>query len=336
MRGIFISYRRQDSQSAAGRLADHLREHLPGVPIFRDLETIEPGIDFVQAIDRALHSCDVLLAVIGPRWLMVIDEAGRRRLDDPRDFTRLEVAQSLARDDVRVIPVLVDGATMPAAEDLPEVLQPLARRNAIELTDKRWDYDVGQLADTLRRALGLDGHQAATTVTQPAYAAARVPGPRKPFMTPWRWAAVAAGALVLIGGLVGNLEQPVPDAPPVVATLPMAPGVLPETASISPGAPPRDHASAMPALTGDWHDAEGGRYRIVQMGTQLTFDGASPHGEVYGSGAVSQNRVSLAYNLGGVNYVAELELSADARGMRGYWRNPATGERGIVFMERSS
>jgi hypothetical protein len=68
MQGVFISYRRQDSQSAAGRLADHLKEHMRGVPIFRDVETIEPGVDFVEAIGRALESCGVLLAVIGPRW----------------------------------------------------------------------------------------------------------------------------------------------------------------------------------------------------------------------------------------------------------------------------
>jgi hypothetical protein len=334
MQGIFISYRRQDSQSAAGRLADHLKEQLPEVAIFRDVETIEPGVDFVEAIDRALRACGVLLAVIGPRWLTVTDEAGRRRLENSDDYTRLEVGAALRRHDVRVIPVLVEGAQMPTGEDLPEDLKPLARRNAIELTDKRWDYDVGRLADTLRSALGLgDAAPAAAAPARLTYEAPRPPTVRKPAMTPWRWAAVAAGVLVVIGGIVGNQPEPML-MPPVVtpmANLPVDTANLPETASIDQAA-----KAAPTALTGNWHDAEGGRYRFVQMDEQLTFDGASPHGEVYGSGSVSNNRVTLAYNLGGVNYIAELELSADARGLRGYWSNPATGERGILFMERSS
>src|SRR5574343_1018940 len=127
MKGIFISYRRQDSQSAAGRLADDLREHLPAVPIFRDVETIEPGVDFVEAIGHALHSCGVLLAIIGPRWTTMTDASGKRRLDDPGDYARLEIATALLRSDVRVIPVLVEGAVMPGSDELPDELKPLAR-----------------------------------------------------------------------------------------------------------------------------------------------------------------------------------------------------------------
>lgn len=153
MRGVFISYRRQDSQSAAGRLADHLKDHLGSVPIFRDVETIEPGVDFVDAIDHALKSCSVLLAVIGPRWLTITDVTGRRRIDDPHDYNRLEVAAALKRSDVRVIPVLVEGTQMLATDDLPDDLKSLSRRNAIELSDKRWDYDVSQLVETLRRVI---------------------------------------------------------------------------------------------------------------------------------------------------------------------------------------
>lgn len=156
MRGVFISYRRQDSQSAAGRLADHLKDHLHGVRVFRDVETIEPGVDFVEAIDRALQSSAIMLAVIGPRWMSIADAAGRRRLDDPHDYNRLEVSAALNRGDVRVIPVLVEGAQMPATEDLPEDLKALSRRNAIELTDKRWDYDVGKLVETLDKVLSQD------------------------------------------------------------------------------------------------------------------------------------------------------------------------------------
>lgn len=156
MQGIFISYRRQDSQSAAGRLADDLKEVIVDVPVFRDVETIAPGVDFVEAINRALQSCGVLLAVIGPRWLSAVDGAGQRRLDNPDDYTRLEIATALKRGDVRVIPVLVEGALMPAPGDLPADLQALARRNAVELSDNRWSYDVSRLAATVCEALGVE------------------------------------------------------------------------------------------------------------------------------------------------------------------------------------
>ncbi len=184
MAGIFISYRRQDSQSAAGRLGDELKERLPEAAIFRDVETIEPGVDFVEAINRALNSCNALLAVIGPRWLTLTDQDGRRRLDDPNDYTRLEVGTALKREGVRVIPVLVEGASMPSSDELPEELKALGRRNAIELTDKRWKYDVGELETTLRQLLGL-----------PAPASMRTSSPAANL--PWKWIAGAVGLLVV-------------------------------------------------------------------------------------------------------------------------------------------
>jgi hypothetical protein len=153
MSGIFISYRRQDSQSAAGRLTDFLEREFGTAQIFRDVETIEPGVDFADAIERALSSCKVVLTLIGPRWLTMTDARGQRRLDNPNDWIRLETAKALKRN-IRVIPLLVEGASPPAEADLPEDLRPLARREAHELSDKRWD-DVQQLAAILERILGI-------------------------------------------------------------------------------------------------------------------------------------------------------------------------------------
>ncbi len=164
MSGIFISYRRQDSQGSAGRLADTLKAQFAQNHIFRDIETIEPGVDFVEAIERALGSCVVLLAVIGPRWLSATDKLGRRRLDDPNDYTRIEIAAALQRK-VRVIPVLVDGAAMPDAEDLPDDLKTLARRQASELSDKRWDFDVRQLVLTIEKIPGIEKRSGAPVAT---------------------------------------------------------------------------------------------------------------------------------------------------------------------------
>jgi hypothetical protein len=144
--GVFISYRRQDSQSAAGRLADSLERRFGKAQIFRDVETIQPGMDFVEAIEGALSSCSVMLAVIGRRWA---GEAGdQNRLHLPNDWIRLEIAAALKRG-IRVIPVLVEGAPPPADADLPEDLKPLARRQAHTVSDERWDFDVQQLAAAL-------------------------------------------------------------------------------------------------------------------------------------------------------------------------------------------
>ena len=144
--GIFISYRRQDSQSAAGRLADSLERRFGKAQIFRDVETIQPGVDFVEAIEGALSSCSVMLAVIGRRWAG--DSGDQSRLHLPNDWIRLEIAAALKRG-IRVIPVLVEGAASPVDADLPEDLKPLARRQALTLSDERWDYDVQQLAAAL-------------------------------------------------------------------------------------------------------------------------------------------------------------------------------------------
>jgi hypothetical protein len=122
-------------------LTDHLKLHFGDKQIFRDVEAIEAGFDFVEAINNAVSQCAVLLAIIGPNWLKVTDSQGRRRLDDSNDFVRLEIAAALHRN-IRVVPVLVGGAVMPKAEDLPQGIESLARRRqAHELSDARWDFD---------------------------------------------------------------------------------------------------------------------------------------------------------------------------------------------------
>jgi hypothetical protein len=150
---IFISYRRDDSRGDAGRLTDDLKKFFGPNRTFRDIETIEPGMDFVDALNRAVSQCPVLLAIIGPNWLSAKDGEGHRRLDDSNDFIRLEIGTALTRN-TRVIPVLVGGATMPKAEQLPVELQPLARRQAYELSDRRWEFDVDQLVQSLEAILG--------------------------------------------------------------------------------------------------------------------------------------------------------------------------------------
>ncbi len=114
-----------------------------------DVAAIEPGKDFRKAIDQSVASCSVLLAMIGQDWLEKKDATGRRRLEDPQDFVRLELASALRRD-IPVVPVLVRGAKMPLVEQLPEDLKELAFRNAVELTHARWKSDVQILVQALR------------------------------------------------------------------------------------------------------------------------------------------------------------------------------------------
>lgn len=146
---VFLSYRRGDAAGHAGRLTDSLLRHLGSDHVFHDVTAIRPGEDFTAAIDRALDGCDVLLAVIGPGWLAVADTQGRRRLDDPGDYVRQELARALHRG-IPVVPVLVSGARLPATADLPADLQGLVRRQAVTLRDETWHADVEHLVESLR------------------------------------------------------------------------------------------------------------------------------------------------------------------------------------------
>ena len=146
---IFISYRRDDTSGYAGRLCDRIRKEFGRENVFIDVDTLRPGDDFVDAINNSLEKCDLMLAVIGKRWLTDVDEQGRPRLEDEGDYVRIEIETALNRR-LRTIPVLVDRASMPRLQDLPESLRPLARRQATELSDTRWEYDVSTLVQHLK------------------------------------------------------------------------------------------------------------------------------------------------------------------------------------------
>jgi hypothetical protein len=164
--GVFISYRRDDTSGYAGRLHDKLSSAFGDAEIFMDIEGIEPGVDFVNAIEEAVRSCSAIIVVIGRQWLTMADATGRRRLDDPEDYPSLEVATALDRGIV-VIPVLVQGASMPAASELPERLSRLSRMNALELSDARWDYDCDRLIKRLAQATGTAPRTATAGATAP-------------------------------------------------------------------------------------------------------------------------------------------------------------------------
>lgn len=153
MPAIFLSYRRADTAGYAGRLAEALERRFGKGSVFQDVEAIVPGSDFLHAIDLAVARCQVLLVLIGDTWLTERGAGGCTRLDDPADFVRLEVASAL-RAQTPVLPVLLEGTKMPAENALPAELKPLARLQALELSDTRWDYDLERLVSAIRRVTG--------------------------------------------------------------------------------------------------------------------------------------------------------------------------------------
>ena len=178
---IFISYRRQETAWPAGRLYDVLVERFPAEEVFKDVDNIEPGEDFVERITAAVGSCDVLLALIGPQWLTLSDENGRRRLDNPDDYVRLEIETALTRK-IRVIPILVDEARIPRANELPPSLAPLVRRNAVEINPIT--FDTKRLLATVQKTLAelkvsdtTTGSAAPTSTARPGGSTQQVAGP---------------------------------------------------------------------------------------------------------------------------------------------------------------
>jgi TIR domain len=148
MFNVFISYRRDDSAGHAGRLADSLEPLLGFGKIFRDVEDIHPGDDFVKAIEQNLQKANVVLVIIGKDWLTAKDDLGQLRLNDPKDFVRLEIEIALKHKH-QLIPVLVDNATMPKPSDVPESIAAIAYRQAMEISDIRWDDDINRLHKVL-------------------------------------------------------------------------------------------------------------------------------------------------------------------------------------------
>jgi len=167
MSTVFISYRREITAGEARALYNDLVDRLGKNSVFMDVDSIALGRDFRSALQSTLASCDLMLVLIGRNWADVKDEQGRTRLQNPGDFVRLEIEAALKRDIV-VMPVLVQGAHMPAAEQLPPEINDLAYRNGFELSHTRWESDIGEMM----RRLGLDAPNVAGEVKQSASFAA--------------------------------------------------------------------------------------------------------------------------------------------------------------------
>jgi hypothetical protein len=274
MSGIFISYRRSDSAGHTGRLADDLGKQLDGQALFRDIEAIEAGVDFVHALEKAVEACTVMLVVIGPTWASATTSDGQRRLHQPGDFVRMEIEAALARD-IRVIPVLVGDAQMPGPADLPESMAGLLRRNAYSISDRRWQYDVSQLLEILIKIPGVAALKSAAA----AAPAARVPGapppPPAPLSTPapasppakggmpgWVKGALATvGMVALVGFALDKWASDDPVKTPIVQEPAAEPAQT--SAAADPVATPPNLADAQKKdFLGKWVDSDGMEYLV--------------------------------------------------------------------------
>lgn len=313
-KGIFISYRHKDTQGEASRLADDLREALPDVQIFRDVETIAPGADFVEALERALADCSVMLVLIGPIWLEARDAQGRRKIDDANDWTRLEVATGLKRN-VRVIPVTCRDATLPATDELPEDIRDLRRRQAFQLDNDRWRYDLEQLVEKLAQSEGFKRAQ-----RNPAAEPAAPAAPARSSKKLWATVALAAvGVLIVISAMLEN------DAglamPPPTGDTGGGPVVPPPT---GPTAPVRD-------ISGVWRSSDGEVYVFQQTGREIAMT-LQAQGVLrgQGQGSIDGNLLTLAVTLaaptgGAVPIQCRMNGAPDGRSFTGICSGP-TGQ----------
>ena len=200
MGAVFISYRRGDVDGQARALVGDSSNHVGRDNVFIDVDSIAPGRDFRQVLKERLGTCDMVLALIGQQWLDAKDQAGRRRLEDPGDFVRQEVAAALKRG-IPVTPILLEDADMPTADWLPDEIKDLAYRNAFTLSHARWESDVEELIPMARprarcTVTGCSSHGNTTLADGPFVAVA---------------AAVVVAGIVLsqLGGLFGGEQVPI-------------------------------------------------------------------------------------------------------------------------------
>lgn len=201
--GIFICYRREQTAGDAGRLYDRLSNYFGEDHVFMDIDSISFGRDFVAAVREALNECDILLAIIGRDWLTIKDSKDRRRIDNPDDWVRVEIETALQRD-IRVVPVLIDGAKLPDPDDLAPSLRPLVRRQALELSYVNFNSEITRLIEAVdgvfREKLGQ--YPAAWQASAPPpipvnYASGNSRSPFFEGSATWVWGAIGLTASIV-------------------------------------------------------------------------------------------------------------------------------------------
>lgn len=178
---VFVCYRREDAAASAGRVFDRLVSRFGRRNVFMDIDTVRPGQDFAARVEDFVAGCDSLVAIVGPDWLRS-DVAGTRRIDDPTDYVRLEIEAALARD-TQVIPVLVGGAGGTAGGRAAGPIAAFSGRQAIEVTESRFDYDSGRLVEAIE---GVGSTTRRGSVSRLGDCSAPIRGKEFPLVPLWR------------------------------------------------------------------------------------------------------------------------------------------------------
>ncbi len=324
-KNIFISYRERDSAGETGRLVDALKQFFYEDQIFMDIDKIEPGVDFTEIISKSLDSCDVMLAVIGNEWVGKNPDTGALRIKDDNDWVRLEIATALKRN-IRVVPILVDGASLPSSIDLPDDLQALVRRQAYELSNKRWRYDTENLAaflETLGKPKNQLGQQVKTTKSSPLGSVVK-------------YGLIGVGALFVILVIIelmkgGSSTQNEPTKKTAIDNRPHDEGnepVQPSNDNSGDRQKPASQSNNNTAtesvdIDGVWDDANGLYYLdIFQTGNQVDVVSYSVVGQKTGEGTGKINGGDFSFRINIVNFGM---ISAQAKvSSNGYVINGST------------
>jgi TIR domain len=297
---IFISYRQKDSRGDSRQLYNRLAESFGAENVFFDVSKIGPGDDWLEVVRRKVRSCQVLIAVIGERWLAMDDGHGNRRLDDAEDPVRIEIAAALGKN-IRVIPILLDRAEMPKAAQLPADIRKLSRCTAHEVRHKSFDRDV----DALIEALGgsADAEREVGTETTGDF-----------------WSQLGKNLSESLGKRLGDAlgdklttsgTARLPPSSPPQYNAPVVPDYTP------PAPPP------LPNLAGQWGSSYGIPHMIQQSGNTIAIQAVDAFGRtmMQGQGTIMGNVVEIAYTAYMPPFPtqgrARLEISPDGRRLRG-------------------
>lgn len=319
-KNVFISYRVQDTSGETGRLVDALKNHFEEDQIFMDIDKIEPGVDFTEVISRSLDICDVMLAIIGPNW-QGKDSNGLSRIKKSNDWVRLELSTALKRN-IRVVPVLVDGASLPDVSELPEDLEGLSRRQTYEISNKRWRYDTEQLINFLQQNIGV---KPKGRTAQPVAPLPVVQPVRKSGMNIWLKIVLGIFAFIGVLGVIGLIIGPEkkPETQPQNLT-----GTT--TTTVQPAN--TQHVVSQMNVAGNWVDPEGGIVRIQQSGNKLTVTISHDNEQTgTGSGYIENDNVEMNVNQLNVAMVTyNVRLSADGNEMNGNLTAVAQGNTNTI------
>lgn len=336
--GIFISYRRDDTRHVAARLRNDLSARFGKPRVFRDIDAIEAGTDFTVALQEALSSCSVLVALIGDQWLTLTNADGQRRIDDPKDWTVREILEAQKRK-IRVIPILVEGAAPLRESAVPDTLIPLTRLQALPLADTRWRGDLQNLVETIER---LDRTALQPTAKTPQLASKRIwiiasvlvllglaavlnfRDPSRPARQKGSQIVASQGAIV---GAESQASQPTTPPPETVSKMDAFRGTVVGTASqATPLATAAQVVPVVPDLSGTWYWISGNeKYQFVQDGRRFEIDVSmnDKHLQVgKGNGYLEDEllRMVLDIKRGAIRYgtlECNLKVSKDLKSMEG-------------------